>query len=47
MGLVVGHSFHNHQLSERSRSGLLVSAGCGALLYGSIAVANYATGLFR
>ncbi len=46
-GLVVGSWLHNPHLSERSRSGLLVSAGAGALMYIGVGMANYATGLFR
>ena len=46
-GLVVGSWLQNQHLSERSRSGLLVSAGAGALLFVTVAVANYTMHLFR
>jgi hypothetical protein len=46
-GMVVGSWLQNQHLSERSRSGLLVSAGAGALLFVAVAVANYAMHLFR
>lgn len=47
IGLVVGTWVHSPQVRDRSREGLLVSAGAGALLFAGVAVANYATGLFR
>jgi hypothetical protein len=46
-GMVVGSWLQSQQLSERSRSGLLVSAGAGALLFVAVAVANYTMRLFR
>jgi hypothetical protein len=47
LGIVAGYAFHSQQISERSRSGLMVSAASGALLYAAIAVANYGVGLFK
>jgi len=47
IGWMAGHWLGVHTLSERSRSGLVVSAGSGALLYLSVTAANYASGLFR
>jgi hypothetical protein len=47
IGLVVGHGLHMQSVSERSKGGLLVSAGAGAILFIAVAVANYAMGLFR
>jgi hypothetical protein len=47
MGMVAGSWVHSPHLRERSREGLLVSAGAGALLFGAVAIANYSTGLFR
>jgi len=46
-GMVVGSWLQSPQLSERSRSGLLVSAGAGALLFVAVAFANYTLHLFR
>lgn len=46
-GMVVGSWLQNQHLSERSRSGLLISAGAGALLFVAVAAANYAMRLFR
>ncbi len=46
-GMVVGSWLQSPQLNERSRSGLLVSAGAGALLFVTVAVANYAMHLFH
>jgi hypothetical protein len=47
IGLVAAHWTQNHQLSERSRSGLVVSILAIALLYLGIAAANYAAHLFQ
>ena len=47
IGLLFSHFTHSHQLSERSRSGLVVSILAVALLYLGVAAANYAAGLFR
>lgn len=46
IGMVAGYALHT-QVSERSRSALMVSAASGALLYAGIAAINYGTGLFR
>jgi hypothetical protein len=46
IGLVGGSWVHSPQLRERSKEGLLYSAGAGALLFIAVAVANYATRLF-
>ena len=47
IGLVVATWTSNHQLSERAKHGLGVSAGSIAILYLGVAAANYAAGLFR
>lgn len=47
LGMLFGHWLGFHQLSERSRSSLILSASSGALLYVAVAAANYATVLFR
>src|SRR5207244_11097607 len=47
IGLVAAHWTHNHQLGERSKSGLIVSILAVALLYLGIAAANYASHLFQ
>jgi len=47
IGMVVGHAFHSQHIAERSRSGLLVSAGSGAILYIAVTAANYGISLFR
>lgn len=47
LGLLVGHWLGSHALHERFKSSLLLSALAGALLFGSVSVANYATALFR
>ena len=47
LGLVLGHTLHLHQVAERSKAGLALSISCGAILYAGVAMANYATGLFR
>ena len=46
IGLVFASWTSNHQLSERSKSGLAVSVGAMALLYAAFAVANYSGRLF-
>lgn len=46
-GLVVGHTLHKQYVTEKSWSGLGVSAGSGAILYLGVHFANYAAGLFR
>jgi len=46
-GMVVGSWMQNQQLTERSRHGLVISAGAGALLAISVAAANYATRTFQ
>jgi len=38
---------HSHEVSQRAKHGLAVSAASGALLYLGVMAANYATGLFR
>jgi hypothetical protein len=47
VGMVFGHAFHIQHVAERSRHGLLVSAGSGAILYIAVMAANYSMGLFR
>ena len=46
-GMVIGSWLQNQQLSERSRHGLLISSGAGALLAIAVAIANYATRTFQ
>ena len=46
-GMVIGAWMQNQQLSERSRHGLVISAGAGALLAITVAAANYATRTFQ
>jgi hypothetical protein len=46
IGLVFASWTSNHQLSERSKSGLAVSIAAMALLYVAIAAANYTGRLF-
>ena len=46
IGLVFASWTSNHQLSEKSKSGLAVSVGAMALLYISVAAANYPGRLF-
>jgi hypothetical protein len=46
-GMVVGSWLQNQQLGERSRHGLIISAGAGALLFIAVAVANYAMRTFQ
>jgi hypothetical protein len=45
-GLVIASFTGNRELSERSKHGIAISAGSVALLYASVALANYAAGLF-
>ena len=47
IGLVFASWTNNPQLSERSRSGLVVSIGAMAILYLGIAAANYTARLFQ
>ena len=46
IGLVFAHWTGNHQLSERTKNGLVVSIGAMALLYLGVAAANYSARLF-
>jgi Family of unknown function (DUF6112) len=46
IGLVFASWTSNHQLSEKSKSGLAVSIGAMALLYIAVAAANYTGRLF-
>ena len=46
IGLVFASWTSNHQLSEKSKSGLAVSVGAMALLYVAVAAANYTGRLF-
>jgi hypothetical protein len=46
-GMVVGSWTQSQQLSERSRHGLLISSGAGALLFVAVAAANYAMRTFQ
>src|SRR5258708_33474884 len=46
-GMVIGSWMQNQQLLERSRHGLVISAGAGALLAIAVAAANYATRTFQ
>ena len=46
IGLVLASWTSNHQLSEKSKSGLAVSVGAMALLYISVAAANDTGRLF-
>jgi hypothetical protein len=46
-GMVIGSWMQNQQLTERSRHGLVISAGAGALLAVAVAAANYATRTFQ
>jgi hypothetical protein len=46
-GMVIGSWMQNQQLSERSRHGLIVSAGAGALLFIAVGAANYAMRSFQ
>ena len=46
IGLVFASWSSNHQLAERSKSGIAVSVGAMALLYAAFAVANYTGRLF-
>jgi uncharacterized membrane protein YpjA len=46
-GMVVGSWMQSQQLSDRSRHGLIVSAGAGAMLFVAVAVANYAIRTFQ
>jgi len=46
IGLVFASWTNNHQLSERSKSGLWVSIAAMALLYVAVAAANYTGRLF-
>ena len=45
-GLVIASFTANRELSERAKGGIAVSIGALALLYISVAVANYAGHLF-
>ena len=47
IGLMVGHWLGSHQLGERFRGSLMVSAGSGALLFLAAAAANYSVRLFQ
>jgi hypothetical protein len=47
VGWVAGSVLHSHQIAERSRQGLFVSATSGAGLFIAVAALNYTTGLFR
>ena len=47
IGLLIANWLGSHALRERFQSSLLVSVGAGALLFGAVAISNYATGLFR
>ncbi len=47
LSLVFASWTNNPQLSERSRSGLMVSIGAMAILYLGIAAANYTARLFQ
>ena len=44
---VVGSWIGNNHLVSRAKSSLLVSASSGAMLYATVAGANYMTALFR
>lgn len=46
-GMVLGSWMQNQQLSERSRHGLVIAAGSGALLFIAVAAANYAMRTFQ
>jgi hypothetical protein len=46
-GMVIGSWTQSQQLSERSRQGLLISSGAGALLFIAVAAANYAIRTFQ
>ena len=46
LGIVFASWTSNHQLAERSKSGLAVSIGAVALLYVAVAAANYTGRLF-
>ena len=46
-GMVIGSWTQSQQLSERSRHGLIVAAGAGALLFIAVGAANYAMRTFQ
>ena len=46
IGMVAGSWLRQPYLAERSRSGLMVAASAGGLLFAAVAIANYATRLF-
>jgi hypothetical protein len=47
IGIVVGSWSANPHLSERSKMGLIVSAGSVAILYVAVAAANYVSHAFQ
>jgi len=47
IGIVVGSWSSNPHLSERSKMGLIVSAGSVAILYIAVAAANYVSHAFQ
>ena len=47
VGILAGSWTSNPHALERSKHGLLVSAGSVALLYIAVAAGNFVTGLFR
>jgi len=47
IGILAGSWSSNPHVMERSKHGLLVSAGSVALLYIAVSAGNFVTGLFR
>ena len=47
LGLMISHWLGSHQLGERFRGSLMVSAGSGALLFLAVTAANYSVRLFQ
>ena len=47
LGLMISHWLGSHQMGERFRGSLMVSAGSGALLFLAVSAANYSVRLFQ